>query len=436
MLQVGSTVDGWNIDAVIHQGSMAITYAVSHDERHQAYAMKLLFLQESSFQERLRRAGEALRTIRHPNLLPIVDVVDIEGKIAVVSDFVEGTNLTGWCAAEERSLTDIVQLFRKACLGLRAAHAHGLVHRNLKPAKILVSLTNHPYIHDFMLGKVLSTEAEKAVTQMGTTFGTPQYMAPEQFRGASSVDERADVFSMGCILFEMVTGRRAFDGTGVVEIYQQVASGDRPKVHDVRADCPEALEALVVDMLAPDPDDRIPSVRELVSRLDGDPELRLLVNPSFSTATPVSALTSDRSVKTAVTLEPGGPPKVVSVTPVDPPRSEQPDPDEGAVHKGIRGPELKSVADPDSPVADLLGSDPIAELSQDSRPSLITFTDHYADSEESQFPSMKLGPPKQPPSRPLASGGSSTHLSPALLAVGLFVLFLLAAGVGVLVASL
>ena len=436
MLQIGDTVDGFHVVRPLHEGSMAVTYEVTRPPSEERLALKLMYLRDPQFQERLRRTAEAQRGFEHPHLVSVLDVVEIDGAPGVVSRFVDGLPLSRWIAMGPHPVAKVLEVARGIARGLAAAHERGLVHRNLKPQKILIDADETPHVHDFMLGKVLSTEAEKAVTQMGTTFGTPQYMAPEQFRGASSVDERADVFSMGCILFEMVTGRRAFDGTGVVEIYQQVASGDRPKVHDVRADCPEALEALVVDMLAPDPDDRIPSVRELVSRLDGDPELRLLVNPSFSTATPVSALTSDRSVKTAVTLEPGGPPKVVSVTPVDPPRSEQPDPDEGAVHKGIRGPELKSVADPDSPVADLLGSDPIAELSQDSRPSLITFTDHYADSEESQFPSMKLGPPKQPPSRPLASGGSSTHLSPALLAVGLFVLFLLAAGVGVLVASL
>jgi len=444
MLKVGSTVDGWNIDAVIHQGSMAVTFAVSHNDRPTAYAMKLLFLQEPSFQERLRRAGKTLRTIRHPNLLPIVDVVEIEGKVAVVSEFVEGTNLTGWCEAADRTLTQHVQLFRKACLGLRAVHSHGLVHRNLKPAKILVSLTDHPYIHDFMLGKVLDGPAEKAVTQMGTTFGTPQYMAPEQFRGASNVDVRADVFSMGCILFEMVTGRRAFDGTGVVEIYQQVNTGDRPKVHDLRADCPPALEKLVREMLAPDPDDRVPTVRELIARLDGDADLRSLVNPSFSTATPVSALISERPVKTAVALDPPsgqqGPPKVLSVTPVEAPRATAPPagqlPNElgGPVHRGPRGPQVASKPTDDTPrnpLGDLIRHRPIAELSQDSRPSLVTFTDGTSE-DASVFPEggLRIELPATPPATPPVAG-----VSPTVVAVALGLLFVAALGLGVLVAT-
>ncbi len=440
MLQVGSTVDGWNIGAVIHQGSMAVTFAVSHNDRPAAYAMKLLFLQEPSFQERLRRAGRTLRTIRHPNLLPIVDVVEIEGNVAVVSEFVDGTNLTGWCEATDHTLTQRVQLFRKACMGLRAAHSHGLVHRNLKPAKILVGLTGHPYIHDFMLGKVLDGPAEKAVTQMGTTFGTPQYMAPEQFRGASSVDERADVFSMGCILFEMVTGRRAFDGTGVVEIYQQVNTGDRPKLHDLRPDCPPALEKLVSEMLAPDPDDRVPSVRELIARLDGDADLRSLVNPSFSTATPVSVLTSERPVKTAVALDPPsgqqGPPKVLSVPPVQPPRAPEPSAAQlvGPVHRGPRGPQTAPVVPrgdtPRNPVDDLIRRRPIAELSQDSRPSLVTFTDGISD-DASVVPEEGLRIELPEPRAPSTPAG----ISPTTAALVLGSLFVAALGLGVLVAT-
>ncbi len=445
MLQVGSTVDGWHIDRVIHQGSMAVTFAVSHPSRPTTCAMKLLFMQEPSFQERLRRAGEALRTIRHPNLLPIVDVVVIEGKVAVVSDYIEGTNLTGWVAAKERNLTELVQLFRKASLGLRAAHAHGLVHRNLKPAKILVDLTDHPYVHDFMLGKVMSVETEKAVTQMGTTFGTPQYMAPEQFRGAASVDERADVFSMGCILFEMVTGRRAFDGTGVIEIYQQVANGIRPKVHELRGDCPPALEVLVAEMLAPDPDARIPSIRELVNRLDSDGELRQLVNPSFRTATPVSALTSERPVKKAVSLEaPGnlqGPPKVLSVTPVEPQRTElppvepEPEPTDEAPHdpdleptvSASRSAHLGLADDPD-----LVSEEGAYRNNQDSRPSIITFTDGM--SIESKVGELRLGP--LPATEPRPAGEAGDGPAPAVIVGGLVLLFLVAAGIGLLVASL
>jgi serine/threonine protein kinase len=273
---------------------------------------------------------------------------------------------------------------------------------------------------------------------MGTTFGTPQYMAPEQFRGASNVDERADVFSMGCILFEMVTGRRAFDGTGVVEIYQQVANGDRPKMHDLRADCPPALEALVARMLAPDPDERIPSVRELVAQLDGDAELRSLVNPSFRTATPVSALTSERPVKKAVTLEPPGatqgPPKVVSVTPVEP-RAAEPSPHE-PVHQGVRGPELAPPHGAPNPLGDLVRNKPLAELSQDSRPSLVTFTDGTSEdasiSPDGGGGGMRMELPRGAP----AAADQEAGVSPMMMVAGLVVLFLVAAGLGVIVASL
>ena len=294
MFEVGSKVDGWQITSVVHTGSMAVTYAVTRPPDPRRFAMKVLFLREPSFQERLRRAGALLVGVRHPNLLPVIEVVDVDGLVAVVSPLVDGVNLTQWLAGEARGVPEVVQLFRRVCQGLRVAHEHGLVHRNLKPQKVLVDLTGRPYIHDFMLGKVVDADPDRAVTQIGTTFGTPQYMAPEQFRGASQVDPRADLFSLGCLLYEMLAGRRAFDGKGLMEIYKAVGAGPRPVLRESCPQAPDALAALVDDLLAIEPDRRPSSAREVVARLDGDPELRLLVNPSHRTATPVSALTSGR----------------------------------------------------------------------------------------------------------------------------------------------
>ncbi len=280
MLTVGSTTQGWNVRRELHQGSMAVTYEVEPEGVEVdgtpvpagRYVLKMMFLRDPSFQERLRRVGEAQKGLQHPHLVDIIDVLDIDGSVAVVSRYVEGTDLATW-SQDEHPVGDVLVLFRKLVDGLVAAHDRGLVHRNLKPQKVRITPEGEPLIHDFMLGKTLSTDSARALTQMGTTFGTPQYMSPEQFRGAADVDARADLFSLGCLLFELLTGRRAFDGQGLMDIYKQVSSGAAPKASTLNSAVPPAVDALVADLLAIDRDARPASARVVAERLDMDPVL-------------------------------------------------------------------------------------------------------------------------------------------------------------------
>jgi len=371
MLEAGSIVDGWRIDATLHEGSMAVTYAARHWAYHGPCVLKVLQVRDRSFQERLRRAGSALRAVTHPHLVPVLDVITFEGQVAVVSKLIEGTHLGTWSTTHPRSLGDHVQLFRKACSGLQAAHAAGMVHRNLKPTKILVDTAERPYIHDFMLGKVVSGSDQPAVTQMGTTFGTPQYMAPEQFRGAAAVDARADVFSMGCILFEQLTGRRAFDGKGLVEIYEQVTMGERTRLLDIHPGHPPELEQLLVDMLAPEPAERLASMEAVIHRLDHDPTLQQLVRTP-SIAELQQALQSAPPVRT-----PHRPTSEDTAPTSDRPAS-------GGLHRGSQGPAIQKP--PASSEAATQWPDQLTASgdSEDSLPSLITFTD--GESQDSQLP--------------------------------------------------
>jgi eukaryotic-like serine/threonine-protein kinase len=293
MLDIGSTIAGWQIVRELHQGSMAVTFEVRRPDLDGRYALKLMYLRDPSFQERLRRVGEAQKGLSHPHLIDVVDVIDFEGAPGIVSRYVEGTDLSTWAAAEQRPLPQVIEVFRQLVDGLVTAHERGLIHRNLKPQKVLIDANGVPHLHDFMLGKTLSAESKVAVTQMGTTFGTPQYMSPEQFRGAADVDARTDLFSLGSLLFELVTGRRAFDGKGLMDIYKQVSASDYPAPSSLRPDVPPELDALVANLLAVERDDRPPSARVVAERLDHDPVFRALrglaplyAPPPPSTTTP------------------------------------------------------------------------------------------------------------------------------------------------------
>jgi serine/threonine protein kinase len=190
----------------------------------------------------------------------------------VVTPFVEGTDLERWIADGPHLPSEILALFRQMAAGVAAAHAAGLSHRNLKPGTVLIGrdAEGKPQVRiaDFLLGKVRQAGPVAAVTQMGTTFGTPQYMSPEQFRGAASVDERGDLFALGCLLYEMATGTRAFQGTGLIEIYTAVAKCDYRPLEEVRPGLPSWVSEILSGLLKPDPAERIPSATALLEKLD------------------------------------------------------------------------------------------------------------------------------------------------------------------------
>jgi serine/threonine-protein kinase len=410
MHTIGSTIAGWHLVRELHQGSMAVTYEVRPEGAEVdgrpvpagRYVLKLMFLRDPSFQERLRRVGEAQRGIQHPHLVDIIDVIDAEGSVGVVSRFVDGTDLASWAAAGH-DVPDVIQLFRKLVDGLMAAHERGLVHRNLKPQKVRITADGTPLIHDFMLGKTLTTTSAAALTQMGTTFGTPQYMSPEQFRGAGDVDARADLFSLGCLLFELLTGRRAFDGQGLMDIYKQVAEGAAPAPSSVNPAVPEAVDALVADLLAVDRDARPASARVVAERLDREPELRNLQGlppldapPPPSTTTPPPA--ADRPATHGDTLMP----------PADLPISD----DDTDIHD-LAAPEITAEA----PMPNLPGP---AVAPSEPRPS------HDVAAADPR-PRQGISAPVPPP--PFAASGASGNVWLALL---LLLIGLLAAVVGLL----
>jgi len=274
MLDIGDTVQGLHVVRLLHEGSMAVTYEVEREGTQGRLALKLLHIRDPEFQRRLRRTGQAQRSFVHPNIVAVIDTVEIDGAPGVVSRFVDGDTLNEWIARGPHGLPAVLAVARGIAAGLGAAHERGLIHRNLKPQKVIVDADGVPHIHDFMLGKVVGPGPDNAMTQMGMTFGTPQYMAPEQFRGAAAVDERADLFSLGCLLYEMLAGQRAYDGAGLMDIYEKVLASDRVALSDLRADVPPAVVELVGRLLAVDAEARPGSADEVVEALDSEPDLR------------------------------------------------------------------------------------------------------------------------------------------------------------------
>jgi predicted ATPase/Tfp pilus assembly protein PilF len=196
---------------------MAEVYAVRRPDQEELYALKVVSFPHPRLVERFQREVELQARLVHPHILPVLEQLEVQGRPAVLLPLVEGPSLEGLLADGPLPTEVVLALFRQVVDGVAAIHAAGLVHRDLKPSNVLLELSSGALIakvSDFGLAKALSGQR---LTQTGLLLGTPAYAAPEQRRDASRVDARADVFALGCILAEMLTGSPPPEATEATE---------------------------------------------------------------------------------------------------------------------------------------------------------------------------------------------------------------------------
>ncbi len=256
------------IEGELGSGGMAVVYLARHRELGSVHAIKVLSLSSPQLRARLLQEGRLQASLRHPNILSVTDLVELNGQPALVLEYVEGPSLAQLLAARRLTLAQADQLGREILRGVSAAHRHGLIHRDLKPDNIMLSVADGvvtPKIADFGLAKLTEGDGPTSVrTRSGAAMGTPSFMAPEQIRDASTVDARADVFSLGAILYEMLSGRRAFDGDDTMEIFQRVSEGRCVPLREHVPDLPDRLLRAIDGALQPDRDRRFNDVEQML----------------------------------------------------------------------------------------------------------------------------------------------------------------------------
>ncbi len=273
-------VDGrYEVEALLGEGGVAVVYRVRHTQLGSPHALKVLKLVHPHIRRRLLQEGRLQAHLRHPNIVNVTDVVNVGGSPGLVMEFVEGASLATLLADEKLSLRQADHLARGILEGVAAAHRAGLIHRDLKPANVLLALDHRhqliPKITDFGLAKVLApTGMSTTATAPGVTFGTPAYMAPEQIRDATNVDHRADIFSLGVLLYELVSGERCFPGDDVVDVLHRVARADHTPVDAHLPHLPPNIVEAIERALELDPDARWPDVDALLQcwHQDDDPD--------------------------------------------------------------------------------------------------------------------------------------------------------------------
>jgi hypothetical protein len=260
--------------APLGEGGMAAVFQVRHTTLGTLHALKVLTVAQKGVRERLVQEGVLQARLAHPNIVAVTDVLDVDGAPGLLMEFVPGGTLEGLLDGAAPPLHEAERLFRGVLAAVEHAHAHGVIHRDLKPANVLLSpgpAGPTPKVADFGVAKVLdrALATDRKATRAGVAMGSPSYMSPEQIRDAGGVDERSDVFALGCILYELVTGRMAFEGPDVFSIFERITQGTFPPVESVAVDVPARVRAAIHGALQVDPARRIPSCARLREVLDG-----------------------------------------------------------------------------------------------------------------------------------------------------------------------
>ncbi len=272
LLEPGTEVDRYRVEAWIAEGSMGAVYRVRHSTLGTQHALKLLYLAHGSFRRRFELEAQVQARLSHPHVVRVTDVILYNGNPGLIAEFVNGPDLGVLLENERLSLAEAVGLFREIVDGVCAAHAAGVVHRDLKPQNILTERVNGVRIarvSDFGIASTLRQDTDEApLTRLGVAMGTPGFMAPEQYQCAASVDHRADIFSLGCILYEMLLQKRAFPGADIVKKGMDGAQEKYEHPQAVDPSLPDCLSQVIVDCLRGKPELRVQSAALLLARID------------------------------------------------------------------------------------------------------------------------------------------------------------------------
>ncbi len=253
--ELAGIISGYEIIDILGRGGMGAVYQVFQPDLHRKCALKILPLEvslEPGFEERFLQEARAMARLDHPNIVTIYDFGrSLEGHLFYVMEYIEGVDLYRLIADGGLDLAGALDVITQVCEGLEYAHAEGYVHRDIKPANILVGKTGKVKITDFGLAKLLRQEAGHGNTMTGTVMGTPDYMAPEQAAG-KPVDHRADIYALGVMLYEMLTGSLPKGVFGLPS-------------HKVRMDV--RLDKIVIRALQQEPEKRYQYVSEVKTSL-------------------------------------------------------------------------------------------------------------------------------------------------------------------------
>ena len=282
----------FRLERKLGQGGMAEVFLARQISLDRPVALKLLskeMAKKPGFVERFIREARSMAKLDHPNAVKAYAVDCAHDRHFVAIEFVDGQSMQNWMdQLGKLSIGDAVHIALRCADALRVAHGLNIIHRDIKPDNILVTKKGITKVSDFGLAKVVDDE-DHSMTQIGTTLGTPSYMAPEQARDAKTVDNRSDIYSLGVTLYYFVTGKLPFVGETIVKLMQAKDSGTYVSARRLNHEVPDKLDLIIGKMIEKEKKYRYATCDELIKDLKGlnreNPALSFIVGAEASTVT-------------------------------------------------------------------------------------------------------------------------------------------------------
>jgi serine/threonine-protein kinase len=275
---LGKKLLNYRVEKLLGQGGMGEVYLGVHTEIERKVAIKVIsphLAQDERIRERFRREALILSKLNHPNIVQLYDFWDHEKGLFLIMEYVHGISLDRYIHRVVQGPIPLglaIELFLQILDAFRYAHENGVIHRDIKPSNILIRNDNIPKVLDFGIARILSgdatqSEKQRELTRTGTTIGTVAYMSPEQIKAKSpaDVDHRSDIYSLGLVFFEMLTGQAAYDRTehSEFDLLLKIATEPPPSPLSINAGLPSELDGVFQKMLAKNPKDRYQTCSDL-----------------------------------------------------------------------------------------------------------------------------------------------------------------------------
>jgi len=264
---LGATLGNCVIDALIGEGGMARVYRARQKHLDRNVAIKVLppyYVSDQAFVDRFKREAKAMAQLSHPNIVTIHDAGTDKNRLYIILEYIGGGNLKQRML-RGKTLSDVTRIIREVASALTFAHDKGFVHRDVKPMNVLMDTDGRAVLSDFGIAKVMASST--ALTRLGAGVGTPEYMSPEQCRGVE-VDARADIYALGVMLYEMLTGRTPFVADNFTALAHSHIYEYPPAPSALNPHVSPAVQSVVMKALEKEPANRFQKATEMAIALE------------------------------------------------------------------------------------------------------------------------------------------------------------------------
>ena len=296
----------YEIVAPLGEGGMAAVYKAYQPAMERFVAVKVLsrtLAESREFTNRFQREAILLAQLQHPHILPVFDYGQVDGYSYIVMPFLQNGTLAELLQSRRRTLSEIHQIITQLGGALGYAHARGMIHRDVKPSNVLIDEQGNCLLTDFGLARMMQASSDR-LTSAGTIMGTPAYMSPEQGKG-DSVDGRSDLYSLGVIFYEMLTGQVPYQDNFPMMVVIKHIRDPLPSVRELVPELNDAIERVVIKSLAKEPGERYQTAEDFVQAVNK----ALQVNPPGRAVSKAMDSVYDRLLKSKSTQSEAASPK-------------------------------------------------------------------------------------------------------------------------------